>query len=82
VIGAELLFLLGVHADHGVPGHPERPDHGADVPELDVPVRVLPAFQYLRHRLQAVAVLAQHPRDRVLPAPEPARGHPPLQIPQ
>ena len=82
VIGAELLLLLGVHADRRVARRPERSDLLVDVPELGIPVRVLPALQHLRHPLQAVAVLAQHPRHRVLLAPEPQPGHLMLQVPQ
>ena len=35
-----------------------------------------------RHALHAVAGLAQHPGQRVLPGPEPQPGHLPLQVPQ
>ena len=79
---ADQLLLLRVRRHHRVPGGGELRDHRVDVPELRVPVRVLPPLQHPRHPLQAVAVLPQHPRDRVLPAPETQRGQLPLQVPQ
>jgi hypothetical protein len=82
VIRAQLLLLLRIHADHRLPGRPELHDHRVDVPELGVAVRVPLPLDRPRHPLQAVAVLPQHPRDRVLPAPQPPPGQLPLQIPQ
>src|ERR1035441_3804547 len=48
------LFLFRVHADHRLAGGQRRRDAAADVAELAVAVRVLPAFQRLGVALQAV----------------------------
>jgi hypothetical protein len=47
------LLLLGIHADHRVPGVLAGPGLLADVAELRVPVRVLGTFNGLGVALQA-----------------------------
>jgi hypothetical protein len=62
---ADLLFFLGADADHRISRVLVIHDLPADVPELLIAVRVLPAFQRLDVALQAEALRAQQAGDRV-----------------
>src|ERR1019366_6825314 len=76
---ADILFLLGVHADHRLAGRLVGPGLLADMAELRVPVRVLAALGGPGVALQAEVLLAQKPGHgrRRRPVPGPAKlGHP------
>lgn len=57
---SDLLLLLGIHADHRLPGIAVLPDLLVEIAELGVPVRVPPALDDLGVVLQAEALLPQH----------------------
>ena len=58
---ADQLLLLGVHADHRLPGGQMRLGLLVEVAELGIAVGVLGALQGLERALQPVALLAQQP---------------------
>ena len=62
---ADQFLLLGVHADHGVPGRLVLADLPADVTELRVPVRVLLSLDGLGVALQAEPLGPQQIADGV-----------------
>ena len=71
---ADLLLLLGIHADHRLARGDMRLCLLADVAELSVAVGVLAALDRLGVGLQAVAIRVQQPRRRLPAAPVPLRG--------
>ena len=79
---ADVLFLLGVHADHRLRGVQVLPGPRADVPELGVPVGVPGALGGLGVALQAEAFFLQQLRHRVGPGPVPLPGQLGGQVPQ
>ena len=56
---ADLLLLLGVHADHRLPGGQVLPGLAGEVPELGVPVRVPPALGDLGVSLRGEPLVPQ-----------------------
>jgi hypothetical protein len=58
---ADQLLLLGVHADHRLPGGQLRPSLLVEVAELGVTVGMLAALQGLGRALQPVALLLEQP---------------------
>ena len=77
---ADLLLLLGVHADHRVPGCQVALGLRGDVPELGVPVRVPLSLGDLGAGLGAVPLLVQQPPGGLRAAPVPVRGQRPGQL--
>ena len=75
----DLLFLLGVHADHRLPGRQVLPRLRGDIPELGVPVRVPPPLGDLRVGLRGEPLLVQQPPRglRAAPVPLPRSAHRP-----
>src|SRR5262249_41616207 len=69
MVVAGQLLLLGVHADHRLPGIPVLPDLLIEVAELRIPVRDLAALDGLGVALQAEALLPQQARHRVRAGP-------------
>ena len=63
---ADQFLLLGVHADHGIPGRQMLAGLLADVTELSVPVRMLLSLDGLGVALQAEPLLAEQGADRAL----------------
>ena len=60
-VGPDQFLLLGVHADHRLPGGAELAGQRVEVGELGVAVGVLGALVLLGRRLQRVAHLVQQP---------------------
>jgi hypothetical protein len=79
---AQLLPLLGVHADHRLAGRPVVPALPVDVPELRAPVRVPTSLQRLGVALQAEAIAAQQAAHRGRRHPMPPPGQLAGQLPQ
>src|SRR5262249_58087977 len=69
MVVADQLLLLGVHADHRLPGVAVLPDLLIEVAELRIPVRDLAALDGLGVALQAEALLPQQVRHRVRAGP-------------
>ena len=74
---ADQFLLLGVHADHRLPGGQVRADLLVEVAELGVAVGVLAALDGLGVGLQAEALLVQQVGHRVGADPVPLRGSAP-----
>ena len=70
----DLLPFLGIHADHRVPGLQVPPRPRGDMPELPVPLRVLPSFLGPGVRLLGEAHPPQHPPGRGVAARVPGGG--------
>ena len=65
-VPADQFLLLSVHRNHRLSLALERLHASAQVPELRVPVGMLPPFERLAVRLQAVAQLVQQAVHRAL----------------
>ena len=70
----DLLFLLGVHADHRLPGRQVLLSLGGDIPELGIPVRMPPPLHDLGVGLGGEPLLVQQPPRGLRAAPVPGRG--------
>ena len=79
---AQLLPLLGVHADHRLAGRLVVLGLLVDVPELRIPVRMLVPLQRLGVALQAEAILPQQAADRGRRHRMPLPGQLAGQVPQ
>jgi hypothetical protein len=65
VVVTDQFLLLGVHADHRLPGVAEFPDLLVEIAELRIPVRDLVSLDGLGVALQAEALLPQQVSHRV-----------------
>ena len=70
---ADVLFLLGVHADHRLPRRQVLPGLRGDIPELGIAVRMPLPLGHLRVRLGGEPLLPQQPPRRLRAAPVPPR---------
>ena len=71
---ADLLLLLGIHADHRLGGGQVLFGLRGDIPELPVPVRMPPALGHLGVGLGGKPLLAQQPPRGLRAAPVPPGG--------
>src|SRR5206468_5963264 len=58
------LLLLGIHRDHRLAALLKAIDHGVDVLELRIAIRMRSAFLGLAVALQAISALLEHRPDR------------------
>ena len=70
----DLLFLLGVHADHRLPGRQVLLSLGGDIPEPGIPVRMPPPLHDLGVGLGGEPLLVPQPPRGLRAAPVPGRG--------